>query len=596
MKRSISRLLLSFIFLYVAAISLVFAAEEFISPEKAFESLSEFPEIKSLAAKYLCEKFQCIGHGFGTSVERWPARDYPFYILRFDVTQDVEKEPGFFLAKEIYGKLFYIDAYTAKVYPEDIARELISEKKIAAGAHDIVSALLIEKERVLKVELEKINNKIEKAEFGQNSEYKSLIQESMPILLKSLSAVTPEVCFQGVRIFRKIAQVPGLLGESAVTQSIPRLTALLKDIDYGIRYEAVNALGLIGKKADKKIIESILPLLKDSDFLVRRAAITALSVLGDSSLTPYFVDVLNDMSVNQEAVKGLARIGDERALEPLKNLFAKKDYFYLERDIIYAFGQVGGKKSIPLLVGLLDKKYDWNPKLGADFKPLATYMGVDAAIVLSKSGADAVPYLLGVLNESNYLSRLYSVFALNLIKDPASLPQLYNTLAQEGDPTLRIYIEKTIAEIKGEKFNFPFSDQLKVSIYQVKQNYKRKEEIKLFICFENKSDIPLVINTVAVKFGDVLFNVITPEGSLAAYIGPKYDKFFPFPGKDSLVVLKPKQIYKTGPFSMRKFYDFSMPGEYQITGMYGNNFSGIEYGVYAWVGKINSEVIKIKII
>lgn len=282
MDRLIRGLFFSCVFLYIIFINLICAAEEFISPEKAFESLSDYPEIKSLELKYHCEKFQCVGHGFGTSVQRWPEKDYPFYVLRFDVTQDVEKEPGFYLAKEIFAGLFYIDAYTAKVYPENITQEIISEKKVAEETRNIEKSVLIDKELGLKVSLEKIYKRIEARESISEGDCKNLTQEFFPLFYRSVNAVTPEIRLQGVMILKQLADIPKSCGECKNGQVIFAVMKLLKDDDYRVRYGAVTALLVIGEKGDSLLIEELRILLNDSNKLVKKAAGKALAKLGNS--------------------------------------------------------------------------------------------------------------------------------------------------------------------------------------------------------------------------------------------------------------------------------------------------------------------------
>jgi hypothetical protein len=280
MHKAKGGLFLSLVFVYIIFIGGVFAKENFISPEKALESLFVFSEIKSLEYKYHCEKFQCVGYGFGTSVERWPEKDYPFYILRFDVTQDVEIEPGIYLAKEIYAGLFYIDAYTAKVYPEDITQEIIAEKKADAEAINVEKSVLIDKELDLKVALEKIYKDIEKRISLSAGECKSFMQEFLPLFLWSVNAVTPEIRLQGIGVLKKLADISIASGEYKNDQVISALIDLLKVADYRVRYDAVTVLAAIGDKEDNRLIAQIIFLSNDANQLVKKAALKALNKLG----------------------------------------------------------------------------------------------------------------------------------------------------------------------------------------------------------------------------------------------------------------------------------------------------------------------------
>lgn len=429
MKRLSKILFFIGIFVFLISLSKTFSEggkTEFISPEKAFESLSEFSEIKSLEIKYRCEKFQCLGHGFGTSVVRWPEKNFPFYVLRFDVTEDVEKTPGLYIAKEIYAGLFYIDAYTAEIYPQKIEQEIINEKKTEEGILNIEKSLLTDKERDFKNELEKTYIDIEKNISLPEDEHKKLMQESMPLFLKSLNAITPEVRLEGIRILRQLANLSGASGGFEIKQVMPKLIELLKDTDHRVRYDAVTILANIGEKKDKQLVEPILELLNDSNILVRRAAINALTKLGNSNLTPEFTERLN------------------------------------------------------------------------------------------------------------------------------------------------------------------------ISVMPAKQNYGPKEKFKLFLFLTNSGATPIIINTVPFQYADVLFKAVNPEGKPVIYIGPRYRRTF-FPERKNLMTLKPGRNYKAGPFDIRQYYNFQTPGEYQIIGRYENNFTGIDYGLCAWVGKIESPAVKIEV-
>lgn len=567
----------------------------FISSEKASEILLDYPEVKAIQEKFRCERHQCVGRGFGSGISRFPKKDYPFYVMHFNVTQEIEKSAGVYESREIFSKLFYIDAYTEEVYSQEAVQQRIAAKEQAENERQKEQSELIEKEHSLKAELEKRYQKIlDKRLYGVNDEYRKLLQEEVPLFVKLLEAVTPEIRYQCAVILGQLARFNESMGGYKAKQAIPGLIKLLKDKEYGTRYQAVDALSEIGEKGDQNLIGEMLLLLNDSDSLVRRGAISALSKLGDSSLTPIFVSLLGDSSVNQEAVKALIQVGDERALEPLTRLFNNRDYSYLEKDIVYALGQVGGKKSIPVLIGLLGREYTYNAKFGRDFEPMTPYVGADAAQALAKIGKDAVDYLVEALKSKDYLTRLYAVYALSLIKDNFTLGPLNKALTGEENPTVKIYIQKTIADIEGMAF-IPSFANLEATLESSKQKYKRKEEIKLSLCLQNKGPEPMVINLTRVKYNNLWFNIITPDNKPAAYIGPKEDKATLFPRKDSLMTLSPGQVYKESPFSVQEYYDFSKPGEYRISGIYRNDFNAVEFGVYAWVGKLESQPIIITI-
>lgn len=447
---------------------------------------------------------------------------------------------------------------------------------------------LIEKEDTLFKEIDRIRVQLnEKRMSLPKEEYEKFVKESIPTILKGLDALTPEIKSKATHIIGQLAA--WAVGQYKTRKAVPKLIKLLKDKDYGIRYEAVFALGKIG---DKKAIKFIRPLLYDPDSLVRRGTICALTELGDRSLVPILIGFLEDTSVHQETVKALARIGDAQAVDPLIKLFSgNKGYFYLERDIIHALGNIGDKKSIPFLINLFDKKYTPD-KYGSEFAFSSgiTHMGKDAADAIVKIGKAVTPQLIESLKSKQHLTRLYSAYALGKIKDSAALEPLKKALTMEKDTTVRIYMSRVITEIKGEKFIPPFV-KLKLWVESPKQKYKFNEEINLFLCIQNKESVPVIINTAPIFSG--IFSVTGPDGKPVSCLTEwgRTD----FPTKDSLITLNSEQTHKAGPFSIQNHYNFTTPGRYQITGIYENRFNAIEFGVNAWIGNLESEPISIEI-
>lgn len=544
---------------------------KFISSEEASEAVGDLAEVKNLR-----EKYHLKGYSFGMGVSSWPEEENPFYVIEISVDKEYEKAPKVYEAKQVFSKYFYVDAYSGKVVSQEEVEERVRAIKV-------IDAIYWE-----------LNKKMMSLAY---KEYEKFVKESMPTILKGLDAITAEIKSNTTQIIGQLAA--WAVGQYRAGEAVPKLVESLKDKDYGVRYQAVFALGKIG---DKKAIEFILPLLHDSDSLVRRGAIRSLTELGDSSLTPALIKFLDDTSVHQEVVKALAKIGDVRAAEPLIKLFSNKDYFYLERDIIYALGNIGDKRSIPFLIGLFNKKYTPDTKYGGHFDPGITHMGKDSADAIMKIGEVAIPHLIKALKSKEALMRLYSAYALGKMKDPISLGPLNKELMMEENPTVKIYIRQAIAELKGEKF-IPSEMKLKVWVESSKQEYKLIEPINLFLYIQNEGQNLVIINTSPVFPG--IFRITGPDGKSVHCLTEW--KRTDFPTKDNLIILNPSQIHKAGPFFIQghysstvtspisTYYDFTLPGRYQIKGIYENRFDAIEFAVYAWVSKLESEPISIEV-
>ncbi len=613
---------------------------KFISSEEASEAVGDLAEVKNLQ-----EKYHLKGYGFGMGVSSWPEEENPFYVIKVSADKEYEKAPKVYEAKQVFSKFFYVDAYSGKVVSQEEVEERVRAIKVIDTIYSELNKKMMslpykeyeayvkefmpeiikkldtcdpetknkaawiinqmqreaaqrDKEKILGKEIDRIRTELNQKRMSlPKEEYEKFVKESMPTILKGLDAITAEIKSNATQIVGQLAAWQ--FGQYKAEETVPKLIELLKDKDYGVRYQALFALGKIG---DKKVVEFILPLLHDSDSLVRRGAIRSLTELGDSSLTPVLIKFLDDTSVHQEAVKALARIGDARAVEPLIKLFSNKDYFYLEQDIIFALGNIGDKRSIPFLIGLFNKKYTPDTKYDGHFDPGITHMGKDSADAIVKIGKVAIPYLTKALKSKEALMRLYSAYALGKMKDPISLGPLNKELMMEENHTVKICIRQAIAELKGEKF-IPSEMKLKVWVESSKQEYKLSEPIDLFLYIQNEGQNLVIINTAPVFPG--IFRITGPDGKPVHCLTEW--KRTDFPTKDSLITLNPCQIHKAGPFFIQghysstvtspisTYYDFTLPGRYQIKGIYENRFNAIEFAVYAWVGKIESEPISIEV-
>ncbi|GEM_PF-3133308 len=579
---------LRFIFLvkllFLLSINSAWAAgikEKIISQETAFEKIAESPEMRFLKKYYEGEDYY-----WSSFTQQLPDEVSPEFNIRCVIYK------GEKWGEKVFSEIFYVNAYTGEVRFDEAARQNLSAMMEAEKTRRKAETEDIKKEKTLKEELDKVYSEINQKRSLDKNEYDNFVRESIPLFLRALNAVTPEIRSQALNIIGQLANYSEGIGGYKIKQAIPRLLELLRDKDYGLRYGALFALGNIGDKGDKILIDAVLLLSMDRDSLVRRGAIEALGKLGDSSLTPVLVGLLDESAVNQDAVKTLAKIGDQRAIEPLADLFNKKDYFYLERDIIYAIGNIGDERGIPFLIKLLNKEYTPDIKYGGNFNPPWPYMGPDAAVALVKIGKGAIPYLAEALKSADYLIRLYAVYALDLMKNISALGYLEQMLVTEENPTVRLYVEQAIAGIKGQKF-IPLQKKIEVRAESPKKRYNRTDAITLFLYLENKEPFPLVINTAPTKFSDLSFDITGPDNERIFSL-IEYSRSL-FPAKADLVILKPGETYKAGPFLLKEDYNFTKPGKYRITGRYENNFSGIEFGVYAWVGKIESLPVTVEL-
>ncbi|MFH1191113.1 MAG: hypothetical protein V1670_02835 [Candidatus Omnitrophota bacterium] len=530
-------------------------AQSFISVEKARSIFSSDADMRILANKW--------EEGCTLSAREFPDPNSPYYVFYLKQGEWVPKN------EELKIKM---DAYTGQILlTEDLRREI-------AAIKEAVSSFMQEKS--VNVTLDRLMGRRKRGRcLGKVDTIKDLktLQDFSVLFLQTLDKSTPDIQAGGGRISNFLATHRAELDRAK--KAIPKSLELITG-DYHTYY-VYDPEGLR---------KDMLPLIKDYDALVKGGGVNPLGRVGEISLVPIFIPLLEDISLNQDTVKTLGNLRDVTAVKPLIKLFESKQYSYLETSIIHNLGQIGGEQAITFLIELFNKNFTKDVRW-PEFEPPWSYAGADAAVALAKIGKDAIPYLLESLKAKDYLTRLYSVYGLNLIKDQSSLNSLKDALVKEDNPTVKIYIEKAIAEIEGRIFTAPAAN-LEVRVESSKQKYKLKEEINLFLCIENKDSVPVIINTAAIYEG--IFSITGPDGE-PLYGQLEFSRRTDFPAQDSLITLNPGQTHKAGSFSIQEDYSFTAPGRYQISGIYENRFNAIEFGVYAWVGKVESQAITIEV-
>jgi hypothetical protein len=120
------------------------------------------------------------------------------------------------------------------------------------------------------------------------------------------------------------------LGHLRQDGTVPLLTPFAPDSQPNIRYAATHALGQF--TSDLAAIESLLKLADDTDEDIRNWALFALGSQSDAdspALRELFARHLDDSfeDAQQEAIAGLAKRRDERAVLPLLRLMESGSYY-----------------------------------------------------------------------------------------------------------------------------------------------------------------------------------------------------------------------------------------------------------------------------
>lgn len=121
------------------------------------------------------------------------------------------------------------------------------------------------------------------------------------------------------------------LGESGDQRAVEAfIRALLEDKSWEVRSKVAEGLAKLG---DPDAIPHLLAALNDDEDMVRGHAATSLGVLGGVEMFETLLNILNDKNedgyTRSCAAKGLAAIGDQRAIEPLLQALQEEDAFML---------------------------------------------------------------------------------------------------------------------------------------------------------------------------------------------------------------------------------------------------------------------------
>jgi HEAT repeat protein len=283
-------------------------------------------------------------------------------------------------------------------------------------------------------------------------------KSSIPALLDALRGE-----FYTVRVQAALA-----LGQIRDPQAISALTQALKDREPEVRAAACIALG---KFADPRTFEAISNiLLTDLQIDARQAAAQALGGTKRTEAIPYLMEALRDsywwyerdqavnhlldaiakmgnavvpslieaLSDNEGTVKKyaallLARLPDQRALEPL-SISLYDTHFDVCRASAEALASIGAP-ALPILLDALHHPEAW--------------LRQQAVIGLAKSrSAQVVPELLISLNDENREVRKQVIQSLGELRDPRALPVLQELAASRTDKEMAALARQALEHMR----------------------------------------------------------------------------------------------------------------------------------------------------
>jgi len=150
------------------------------------------------------------------------------------------------------------------------------------------------------------------------------------------------------------SQTLGAFGNKEVT---PLLIEKLNDESHLVRVRTIIGLGLMG---DRRAVKPLIKLLDDEDEALVSNAITSLGCLGDPEAVVPLLKVLEtkkkDLPLSL-AMEALGQIGDVRAVEPLLSFVKGRDE-YLAMEAGEGLARIGQQTAISPLKEAIGKVKD----------------------------------------------------------------------------------------------------------------------------------------------------------------------------------------------------------------------------------------------
>ena len=143
-----------------------------------------------------------------------------------------------------------------------------------------------------------------------------------------------------------------VLNEVCNPNSIKDLLEAIKDDDWWVRARASDALAEIG---GPKVVNSVLELVKDEDEEIRRTAIEILNATKDETAVDTLIKATDDQDwwVRERAVDALAQIGSKKALPKLVGMLGKNAK--TDTIVVRALGKLGDADIISKIVPMLKR-------------------------------------------------------------------------------------------------------------------------------------------------------------------------------------------------------------------------------------------------
>ena len=276
------------------------------------------------------------------------------------------------------------------------------------------------KELSISVLAEKINSKNKEARW----EALSYIEEhydnpiAAALLINALKDSDPEIRLKAVQILADNNKIE------------PLIPILANDDDWLVRAEALKA---VYEAKKKKALPYLKIALQDKEPSVREEAVSYISKIKTRDTMPVLISAMNDSNrdVKRKAINALASFGLE---EPIINLFNDDDPLVKEEVLKVLVDIQSPAVSNLLLMGLWDERVNIRRR--------------SAYFLSQERYKHSLEPLIGALNDSDMIVRIYTAEALGNLGDQRALPQLLEALTNTKDNSLINVVKNSISKLK----------------------------------------------------------------------------------------------------------------------------------------------------
>lgn len=234
-------------------------------------------------------------------------------------------------------------------------------------------------------------------------------RQILPNTQKFLDAAKKAADDVHARVRSEAAVVLVLIEEPPSDETLSILLNLLSDEHPRVRQEAAAALGDAKSKGS---VSALCNALQDEDEQTRFEVAFALATLGDASGLSILLEATDSSTRRFDALEGIRRLGDDRALEVLRPLTQRFLLGWPERLTVYAtMYHLGETSAAAFLIERAQSKRLTERRLAI-------------GLIATHGVSEAAPTLLQMVEDASHSCRIDAIHALAELKDKGLLPLL----------------------------------------------------------------------------------------------------------------------------------------------------------------------------